>query len=174
MAETAFDPRPLLAALAEPQLEIVLIGGLALVARGIVRPTGYIDFCYAPTRETAAGLAAALALFHPRLRAPDTEEGMLLARIFRWDARAVRQGSNLTLLTDLGPVDLLAHVPGIGGYPEVRAAATLVPLFGRSLAILDLPGLLRTKQAAGRPKDPAVLPELEALIRLRAIDARQS
>lgn len=55
MAEAAFDPRPLLAALADPRLEIVLIGGLALVARGIVQPTGDIDFCYAPTRETAAG-----------------------------------------------------------------------------------------------------------------------
>ena len=173
MAEVAFDPRPLLAALADPRLEIVLIGGLALVARGIVRPTGDIDFCYAPTPKTAAGLAVAVAPFHPRLRAPDTEEGALLVRIFRWDARAVRQGSNLTLTTDLGPIDILSHVPGIGGYAEVRAAATLVQFFGRPLAILDLPGLLRAKQAAGRPKDLAVLPELEALIRLRAIDARQ-
>ncbi len=38
-----------------------------------------------------------------------------------------------------------------------------VELFGRSFAVLTLDALIRSKKAAGRPKDLQVLPELEAL-----------
>ena len=96
-----------------------------------------------------------------------------MARFFRWDAHAARQGSNLTLYTDVGPVDLLAHVPGLRRYPVGRAAATSVLLYGHPLAIPDLPWLIRAQQAAGRPKHLAVLPELETFLRLRAVDSRR-
>ena len=36
--------------------------------------------------------------------------------------------------------------------------------FDRDVWTLDLPGLIRAKRAAGRPKDLLVLPELESLL----------
>ena len=64
-----------------------------------------------------------------------------------------------TLTTDLGIIDLLAEVSGIGTY----AVSVGIDAFGRRLRALDLPALIRAKKAAGRPKDLLILPELEGL-----------
>ncbi len=162
-----FNPALLLQALGNAQAEVVLIGGLALVSRGIIRPTADLDLCYQVSRENSARLVSALTPFHPRLRVVPSPEASLLAKAFRFDERTLRQGSNLTLITEAGPLDLLAHVTGLGGYQEVRASATILELFGVTIAVLDLEGLVQAKRAAGRPKDLLVLPELEALIQLR-------
>ncbi len=36
--------------------------------------------------------------------------------------------------------------------------------FGRQISVLNLPALIQTKRAAGRPKDILALPELESLL----------
>jgi hypothetical protein len=35
------------------------------------------------------------------------------------------------------------------------------------MAVLDLPALIASKRAAGRPKDLLILPQIEATLRLR-------
>ncbi|MCU1235819.1 MAG: hypothetical protein JWP63_3786, partial [Candidatus Solibacter sp.] len=47
---------------------------------------------------------------------------------------------------------------------EVKAESITVDAFGRNIAILDLPALIRAKKAAGRPKDLSALAELESLL----------
>jgi|GEM_PF-1319185 len=42
-----------------------------------------------------------------------------------------------------------------------------IRLFGFAVWVLSLEGLIRSKKAAGRPKDLNALPELEALLALR-------
>jgi len=163
-----FDPGRLLQALGKARAEVVMIGGLALVSRGIIRPTADLDVCYRVSRESSEILVSALSPLHPRLRLAPSPEASLLVAAFRFDARTLRQGSNLTLMTDAGPLDLLAHVPGLGGYNEVLAAATSLELYGVAIAVLDIAGLAQAKRAAGRAKDLAVLPELEALLNMRA------
>ncbi|MES1164913.1 MAG: hypothetical protein ABUR63_04095 [Verrucomicrobiota bacterium] len=68
------------------------------------------------------------------------------------------------MTTTLGDVDLLGEVIGIGGYDAVRPHAVELPVFGRSALVLDLPWLIRSKRAAGRPKDLEAIAELEALL----------
>lgn len=75
-----------------------------------------------------------------------------------------RCGTTFTLATDLGIVDILAEVSGIGTYADVRAASVEVDAFCRRLWTLDLRALIRAKKAAGRPKDMLILPELEGLL----------
>lgn len=169
MTDAPFDPGHLLKAVVTADAEVILIGGLALVSRGIIRPTADLDLCYRVSRENADRLIAALQPLHPRLRVAPTPEASLLARMFRFDARTLRDGPNLTLMTDAGPLDLLAHVSGLGSYNEVRAASTDLTLFDITIPVLDLDGLMRAKRAAGRTKDLAVLPELEALLHLRGL-----
>jgi hypothetical protein len=172
VTETPFDPARLLQTVATAGAEIVLIGGLALVSRGIIRPTADLDLCYRVSRENAASLVTGLEPLHPRLRVAPTPEASLLVRMFRFDVRTLRDGPNLTLMTDAGPLDLLAHVAGLGGFNEVRAAATDLNLFNIIIPVLDLDGLIRAKRAAGRAKDLAVLPELEALLHMRRLEDR--
>jgi hypothetical protein len=75
---------------------------------------------------------------------------------------------NFTLSTDLGAVDLRGEVQGLGDYAAVAAASGPMELFGRQFKVLSLEGLIRSKRSAGRPRDLAILPELEALLEIEA------
>ena len=59
------DFRALIEALADQQVEFVVIGGVALVLRGSPRSTGDFDICYARAAPNLARLAAALLPFRP-------------------------------------------------------------------------------------------------------------
>ena len=66
--------------------------------------------------------------------------------------------------TDLGPIDLLAEVAGVGVYDQATEHSVVVDAFDRRVATLDLAALIRSKRAAGRERDLAALPELESLL----------
>ncbi len=83
---------------------------------------------------------------------------------FVWDEQTLRSGTVFTLDTDLGRIDLLAEVAGLGGWAEVGTNCVRISAFDREVWTLDLPSLIRAKRAAGRPKDLLVLPELESLL----------
>jgi hypothetical protein len=105
-----------------------------------------------------------LAPFHARLR--DFPAGLP----FVWDEATLRNGTLFTLSTDLGSLDLLAELPGVGDFLRVREASVELEAFGRQIRTLDLPALIRSKRAVGRPKDLAILPELEGLLETREPD----
>jgi predicted nucleotidyltransferase len=52
----------------------------------------------------------------------------------------------------------------IGGYEEIIAKAREVVIAGHPVRVLALEQLIATKTAAGRPKDLAVLPILQATL----------
>jgi hypothetical protein len=52
----------------------------------------------------------------------------------------------------------------LGRFDEVKAQSIQVEVFGREIATLSLPALIRAKRAAGRPKYLAAIPELEGLL----------
>jgi hypothetical protein len=74
---------------------------------------------------------------------------------------------NFTLSTDLGDLDFLGEVAGLGAFEQVKAAADTQMIDGMQIAVLSLAGLIKSKKAAGRPKDLYVLPELEGLEQLK-------
>jgi hypothetical protein len=149
----------LVEALASAGVEFVVIGGVAMVLRGSTRVTIDLDVCYERSPENLQRLAGALRPFHPRLRGAPPELPFL------WDERTLRSGLNFTLTTDLGDIDLLGEVPGIGAFPEVAAGASGLELAGRQIRVLDLDALERSKRAAGRVKDLLDLAELAAIRR---------
>ena len=75
---------------------------------------------------------------------------------------------NFTLQTDLGDIDLLGHLSGLGEFPSVALGAVSMPLFGGEYRVVSLDSLIRSKKAAGRAKDLNALPELEALREMHA------
>ena len=100
----------------------------------------------------------ALTPYHPRPR------GFPQDSPFIWDEASLRNGTIFTLVTDLGSIDLLAEVSGLGGFDEVKAHSIVVDAFDRQIAILALPALIKAKRAAGRDKDLEALKELESLL----------
>ena len=153
---------PTLRLLIQHQVEFVIVGGVAISAHGSSYLTFDLDVCYARARENLKRLAAALAPYHPRLR--DLPADLP----FVWDEQTLRQGTNFTLTTDLGNIDLLGELKGLGAYDQARAASVVMNLFGMSCQVLSLDALIINKRAAGRTKDMLVLPELEALREINA------
>jgi hypothetical protein len=145
-------------ALCDAGVEFVVIGGLSAILHGSTLVTYDVDVCYSRNAANLKCIVAALAPFHPR------PQGFPAGLPFVWDAAMLRNSTVLTLQTDLGEIDLLAEVAGLGGWDEVKAGSMLVEAFERSISILDLPSLIRAKRAAGREKDLAALPELESLL----------
>lgn len=150
--------KKLIPCLANHQVEFVVIGGVAATVHGSAYVTYDLDICYGRDVENLARMAKALAPYHPRPR--DMPDDLP----FFWDERTLRRGLNFTLKTDLGDIDLLGDVAGIGDFEQALASSILVQLFGVECAVLSLKALIKAKRAADRPKDHLILPELEALL----------
>jgi len=154
----AADFAGIVGVLADGGVEMILIGGLAAQAHGSARLTQDTDFLYRRTDDNIHRVAATLEPFAPYLR------GAPAGLPFRFDAPTIKRGLNFTLTTTLGDVDLLGEVVGIGAYDAVVAHTQRLSVFGRDLLVVDLPTLIRSKRAAGRPKDLEAIAELEALL----------
>ena len=146
-----------LGALLDSEVEFVVIGGVAMYAHGSAHLTRDLDICYERSHENIERLATALSPYHPRLRGVPEDVP------FHLDASTITKGMNFTLTTDLGDLDLIGEVVGLGQYSPVRAASITLDLFGRSCRVLSLEGLIQAKRATGRSRDAAALRELEAL-----------
>jgi hypothetical protein len=134
---------------------------MAAVAHGSAYLTVDLDLCYSRKKENLEKLAQALVPFHPSLRGapPDLP--------FSLDVSALKSGLNFTLTTDLGDLDLLGEVTGLGGYAEVLSFSEEMEIFGMRCRVLTLEGLIKNKRAVARVKDLRLLPELEALLEIR-------
>lgn len=92
--------RKILEALASADVKFVVVGGVALVARGAPRTTEDLDICYERGDENLIRLASALAPIAPYLR--DAPAGLP----FFLDASTLKAGLNFTLTTTAGDLDL--------------------------------------------------------------------
>ncbi len=155
------DLEKALNALRDAEVEFILIGGTAMVAHGSAQGTQDLDILYERSPENIRRLVKALAPCRPRLR------GAPFGVPFRFDEETIARGLNFTLTTDLGDLDLLGEVAGLGSFREARSSSETMQVFGRRCNILSLDGLIKAKRAAGRPRDLAALPELEALRELQ-------
>lgn len=156
----------MLEALCDSSVEFVVIGGVSGIIHGSTTPiTMVLEICFGRDPQNVKRLATALRAFHPRPR--DLPAGLP----FVWDEKTLANGTVFTLRTDLGDLDLLAEVAGIGSYEEVRKESVPVEAFGRKFATLNIRALIRAKRAAGRAKDLSALPELESLLEARETDS---
>jgi hypothetical protein len=151
----------LIGALVDAGVEFVIIGGWSAILHGSSHTTRDIDVCFSRRRENLQKLVGALAPFHPRLR---DSPGNLP---FVWDEATLRNGMLFTLSTDLGSVDLLGEVLGLGDFQQVKDVSVRLDAFDREIWTLDLPALIRAKKAVGRPKDLLIIPELQGLLEAR-------
>jgi len=151
----------MLAGLTRKKVRFVVVGGVAAAAHGSSRVTNDLDICYEDSDTNIKALAPLLARWdaYPR--------GVQKGLTFIMDDRTLRSAPILTLTTKEGDLDVLDRIAGVGGYAAVKEHSERISALGVNFRVLDLPSLIKAKRAAGRPRDFAHLPELEALLALR-------
>jgi len=152
---------PHLRLLGEYCVDCIIVGGVAATVHGSSQLTYDLDICYNREAANLSRLVNALHSVNARLRGAPADLPFIL------DEETLRRGLNFTFSTDIGSLDLLGEMSGVGGYQEARENAELRKLFGFHFLVLSLPKLIAAKRAAGRPKDLGAIPELEAILENR-------
>ncbi len=152
----------IIAALVGAGIRFVVVGGVAAAIQGSARLTNDIDVCYDTAPENLEKLVRLLRGWHAYLR--EVEPGLP----FVLDVRALRTSPILALTTDLGHIDLLDRVLGVGAYADALRASEPATIDAIEFRVLTLPALIAAKRATGRAKDREHLIELEALLALRS------
>lgn len=148
---------PILKRMNESGVPYVLIGGLAARAHGSSVNTDDIDVCVEPIDEHWRRIVAAFSDVRPYYRMrPDKPP---LTPDHPWLVGL----KNLYLRTDIGQLDILGEVPGVGSYGDIKDKTISADLQGLQCRVLDIPTLIRAKQQANRPKDQQAIRELQII-----------
>jgi hypothetical protein len=155
-----FRPEEILRILAEHRVAYVLIGGLAAAIHGSDELTTDIDIAPDPSPSNLGRMSAALDDLHARVRTEDEPEGLP----FDHDAESLSRVTTWNLLTDFGALDLTFRPAGTQGYPDLRRDAEQIVVLGIPVTVASLADVVRSKEAAGRPKDLRSLAALRRLL----------
>jgi hypothetical protein len=158
------DIKKAIVTLAGNEVDFVLVGGVALGLHSAAYVTYDIDVCFSRTRENITRIVDALRPFEPRLR------GFPMELPFIWDYSTLLNGTLFTLDTTIGDFDLLGELDGIGAYSEVHALSEKWTIYGYSVNVLSIDGLIKAKEHAGREKD---VPGLKILYALKEANQEQ-
>ena len=141
------NDKALLSRLREQQVEFVIIGGVCGVLHGASLVTLDLDICCRFSRENLRRIEAAVKDLHPRHR--------LTANKLPFELTDELCGSlkNIYLNTDLGILDCLSEVAGIGNYEQVLRQSISHSLSYGEFRMLSLNALIAAKSAVGRGKD---------------------
>lgn len=151
---TGFDPERILDVLSHHEVEFVVIGGFAAeLYRVPVPPTEDIDVTPSTSAANLARLSAALKELGARIRTADVPEGLP----FSHDATSLARAGVWNLMTPAGDFDVSFRPSGTEGYEDLVRNAVVVDLGDHHVAVAALADVVRSKEAAGRPKDLAVL-----------------
>ena len=155
-----FRPERILAVLAKHGVEYVMIGGLAAAIHGSDLVTGDMDITPALGEDNLSRLSSALKELRARVRILDLPEGLPFAH----DARSLAAAGVWNLVTNAGDLDISFVPSGTQGFSDLRRDAVTIEILGSSTSVASLADIIRSKEAAGRPKDVAAIPLLRRLL----------
>ena len=155
---TTFDPAAMLDVLGRHGVRYVLIGGLAAAIHGSPYVTVDVDVTPAADTENLDRLSAALRELRAKVRA----EGETLP--FAHDGESLGRNGIWNLTTVFGDLDLTLVPAGTTGFDDLTRDAVDLEVMGVVVRVASLADVVRSKAAAGRPKDAAQLPLLRRLL----------
>ena len=152
----------LLQALTDGKVRFIVVGGIAAVAQGAPVVTFDVDIVHERSPENVRRLLEVLSgIGAAYVRDPGSppiapREDLLL-------------GEGHHILTTLhGRLDVLGRIEGGRGYDELLPNTVESRIGDAAVRLLSIETILELKRASPRPKDQAVVPLLEAVLRRRS------
>ena len=152
-----FDAATIIAILNRHGVQYVVIGALAAQLQGAPIPrTRDMDITPASDADNLQRLSASLHELRARIRTADVPEGLA----FDHDGASLSRSRVWNLTTAFGEFDLSFIPSGTEGYDDLARHAHVIESYGQFVPVADLDDVIRSKEAAGRPKDILHLPIL--------------
>ncbi len=143
-------------------VRFVVVGAVAAIAQGSPLPTEDVDITPARDQDNLERLATALVELKATLRVENHLGGVP----FPFDAATLERNEIWTLTTPDGDLDIVFVPAGTSGYDDLRRSAIVVDFGSSTVAMASLSDVIRSKQAAGRPKDLGQLPALRQTLEI--------
>jgi len=147
--------------LAGGSVDFVIVGDYAGVVYGVINVTQTLEICCDFAVANLLTLQGAIADLHPVHRMTPGRQPLELTPENAADFK------NLYLDTDLGHLDCLSYIEGLGGFAQVKEVSIPIEVEGMALRVLTLDALIRAKEALHRPRDREALRQLKAIRKLR-------
>lgn len=142
--------------LIEANVEFVLVGGFAAIAHGVLRSTRDVDICCRFSVENLMRIQNALTGLHPTHR-PRTDLPLELT------PELCASLKNLYLKTDLGILDCLGEIKGVGNFDQVAKHSVELELPIGKCRVIDLDTLIIAKEAMDRDHDRITVRDLKEI-----------
>jgi hypothetical protein len=155
-----FSPQAILRVLEDHGVKYVVIGGIAATLHGSPHVTFDLDITPEGGRKNLERLSAALFALNARIRVEGEPGGLPFSHT--WES--LQRLQVLNLVTDKGPLDLSFTPAGTRGYDDLRRDAIRIEVMGVPTTVASLADVVRSKEAAGRPKDHLSLPTLRRML----------
>jgi predicted nucleotidyltransferase len=148
----------LLQRLFDAEIDFVIVGGFGAVLHGSSLLTRDLDVCAVLTAQNLEKLRTTFGDLHPTHRLTPQRLSFLE------NPEPGTALKNLYLQTDLGPLDLMSAITGVGDYSRVVAGSIEVELFGHRVRVIGIEDLILAKETLGREKDLLAVKELRAIL----------
>lgn len=152
------DAAAIVSVLNKHAVRYVIIGAFAAIAQQApIAPTRDIDVTPDQGADNLRRLSAALKELNARIRTDAVVGGLP----FNHDAASLGRAAVWNLICQHGEFDVSFRPCGFDdGYAQLAMHAHRVLVEGIEVTVADLDDVIRSKEAAGRPKDLRVLPSL--------------
>lgn len=143
-------------------VKFVLVGGFAGVVHGCTYVTQDIDICCDFSAANLLALQKALKDLHPVHRMTPQRLKLKLT------VESCTRFKNLYLDTDIGQIDCLASIDGLGDYEDVNNLSEIRDLGGGlRIRVLTIDSLIKARKAMNRPRDREAVLQLEAIKKMQ-------
>lgn len=136
---------------------------MASIYHGSPFPTEDVDITPEKARDNLDKLSKALTEMNARIRTRSEPEGIPFAH----NGASLSDAGVWNLVTDFGDFDISFVPSGTEGYADLNRYAETARIHGIEVRVASLADIIRSKQAANRPKDQRVLPTLREILASR-------
>ena len=143
------SPERILTILDKHEVRFVLIGALAARLHGFPRLTADADITPAGDPANLKALAKALRELHAKVYTESVPEGLA----FDCSAVTLGRAAMWNLVTDAGRIDIAFKPAGTNGFSDLVSSAEKFKAYGVVFLAASIDDIIRSKEAAGRPKD---------------------